>query len=256
MVSLASSADVLAVLARGREIALSAYTLNSPRLIDALAAAAARGARVCVELPSAPYHSDGLALANAARARELRRAGIEVRLEDGIHEKSLVVDGAVYLDDANWLAHGGDTIVRDDDAGDPAIARTKGAALALEDRLIAGAGDTVDLETESFGNGPVSGMLERAAQRGVHVRILVAARETRNNSHEAATIAALVRAGAQVRLTDATEKFAVAGDNVWVGSANATYGVFDQTDWGTVTGDAAIRAHISTAFESRWSASK
>ena len=124
-------------------------------------------------------------------------------------------------------------------------------------RLIegAGSGDAIDVETESFGNGPISGALERAARRGAHVRLLVAEREVRGNTREAATIADLARAGVAVRATDATEKFAIVGGAAWVGSANATFGAFDQSDWGVVTGRAPIRGHCEQAFRERWDAS-
>ena len=254
MVSLASTADVLAALGSARSVVFSTYVLHPGCVLDALEAAAVRGARVEVRVEAVPYRSGSLARLNARMVERLRRAGIDARVRDGVHEKSLRTDAAAFYDDCNWLDRGGDTIVRDDEPDDPAFATTKGGALASELRLIESArsGDAIDLETESFGNGPISGALERAARAGIRVRVVVARRELRGDRREARTIATLERAGVEVRASDAAEKFAIVGQSAWVGSANATYGAFDQTDWGTSTSDATIRTHCEEAFVSRW----
>jgi len=257
MLSLASTADVLAALESARSVSFSAYVLHPGAVFDALDAAARRGAHVEVRVEASPYRAGSLARLNARMVERLRRDGADARAEDGVHTKELTVDGVAYLDDSNWLGRG-DTIVRDADADDPGVATTKGAALALELRLIEGArgGDTIALETESFGNGPVSGALERAALRGANVRVLVAKRELRRNERESTTIANLERAGIAVRATDASEKFAVVAHATWVGSANATYGAFDQSDWGAIVEDSAIGEHCERAFETRWGGSR
>jgi phosphatidylserine/phosphatidylglycerophosphate/cardiolipin synthase-like enzyme len=254
MLALASTAETLAAVASARSVSFSAYLLHPGALFDALDAAARRGAKVVARVEESPYRAGSLARLNARMLERLRRDGADARAEPGVHAKTLIADGVAYYDDANWLERGGDTILRDPDARDPAVATTKGAALDLELRAIeaARAGDAIDLETESFGNGPVSGALERAAGRGARVRVLVSRRELRRNAREAETIAGLERAGAEVRSTGATEKFAVVGERAWVGSANATYGAFDQSDWGAVVDDAPVREHCASAFASRW----
>lgn len=255
MLTLSSEAAALDAVAGGRCVELDAYTLGSRALIEALAAAAKRGAAVRVRLAEDPYRSDGLARLNRQTVARLREDGIDARLVCGEHVKALSVDGVAFYDDCNWRAGGGDTVLRDDVPDDPAVARTKGAALALERGLIAGAGsgDAIAVETESFGNGPVSGELAAAARRGAHVRLLVGARELRGNVREAAAIASMRRAGVAVRTTDATEKFALAPDGIWIGSANATYGALEQSDWGTL-GAAAARDRCDASFEARWKA--
>ncbi len=252
MLSLASTADVLAALASARSVEFSAYLLHPGRVFAALDAAARRGARVVVRVEASPYRAGGLARLNALMVARLARDGADARVGDAVHTKALTADGVTYLDDCNWLDRGGDTILRDDLANDPAVATTKGDALALEMQLLARAkaGDAIDVETESFGNGPISGALERAARAGAIVRLLVNARDLAKNPREALAIAAMERAGVEVRSTDATEKFAIAGDDVWVGSANATYGALDQSDWGTLV--QAPRGRCHDAFEARW----
>lgn len=258
MLSLASTADAVAAIGSAGSVAFSAYMLHPGAVFDALDAAARRGARVEVRVEASPYRAGSLARLNARMVERLRRDGADARAEDGVHTKALLANGAAFYDDANWLDRGGDTIVRDTDASDPAVATTKGAALASELRLVERArpGDTIDIETESFGNGPISGALARAARRGARVRVLVAKRESRGNAREAATIADLERAGATVRVTDATEKFAVVAEAAWVGSANATYGAFEQRDWGAIAVDPAIRMHCEAAFAVRWNAAR
>jgi phosphatidylserine/phosphatidylglycerophosphate/cardiolipin synthase-like enzyme len=254
MLSLASTADVLAALGSARTISFSGYMLHPGRLFDALDAAARRGARVEVRVEASPYRAGSLGRLNARMVERLARDGADARVGDGIHTKALTADGVAFYDDCNWLDRGGDTVVRDDASRDPAVATTKGDAVAQEVGLLASArnGDAIDVETESFGNGPVSGALARAARAGVHVRVLVSKRELRRNAHEAATIASLERAGVEIRKTDANEKFAVVDSRTWVGSANASYGAVDQSDWGAVTADAAIRGHCESAFEARF----
>jgi len=254
MLALASSAEVVAALGAARSISFSAYMLHPGAVFDALDAAALRGATVAVRVEASPYRAGSLGRLNARMVERLRRDGADARVEAGVHAKALTADGVAYYDDANWLERGGDTIVRDAAARDPDVATTKGAALDLELGAIEAArgGDAIELETESFGNGPISGALERAAARGIRVRVLVSRRELRRNAREAETIGRLERAGAEVRSTDATEKFAVVANRAWIGSANATYGAFDQRDWGAVVDDTAIREHCARAFDARW----
>jgi hypothetical protein len=49
---------------------------------------------------------------------------------------------------------------------------------------------------------------------------------------EPAELADLAASGVMVRTSNADEKFAVDGDAVWIGSANATHGVPNQIDFG------------------------
>jgi phosphatidylserine/phosphatidylglycerophosphate/cardiolipin synthase-like enzyme len=253
MLSLASTADVAAALGSARSISFLGYMLHPGRVFDALDAAARRGARVEVRVEATPYRAGSLGRLNARMVERLARDGADARVGDAIHTKALTADSVAFYDDCNWLDRGGDTIVRDA-PGDPGIATTKGDAIAREVGMLAGArrGDQIELETESFGNGPVSGALARAARAGARVRVLVSSRELRRNPHEAATIASLEHLGVEVRRTGANEKFAVVAARTWVGSANASYGAFDQSDWGAVTDDAAIRAHCESAFEERF----
>ncbi len=278
MLELSSRSALLGALATARRVDLAAYTLASGRLIDALGAAARRGAAVSVSLEAGPYARDATRAAalraqNEAAAKALRACGVRVRLSHApgapLHLKAATVDAALFLDDRNWTG-GNDTIVRTTAQRDVAAARAaiagrathasalalrKDRALACEARLIRTArGDRVDCESESFSSSPVFRALLGAARRGRHVRLLVAAHEVRGagGRHERAALRALVEAGVEVRASFSDEKFCVTADGAWLGSANATGGEPHTIDWGRRTRSAAILAALTRHFEASW----
>lgn len=270
MITLSSTAQLLAAISRARDVSLTAYTLPDGRVLSALEAAARSGAHVRVRLEGAIYKDDGtIGGENAAAIAGLRKAGADAQLVhsgDGardpvLHAKVARVDGALYLDDRNWPDDGSDTIVRDDPPrGD--VAFTKRVALRSEANLLREGqrgGDDVIVESESFGRGNrVYSALERAARGGAHVRVLVNARDLQNNARELAAIRNLEADGASVRVCDADEKLAVVnGTQGWIGSANATaaFSFPDQRDWGARTDTPQVLAHLRRVFEARWATS-
>ncbi len=283
MLELSSRRALFAALARARRIDLAAYALEGYRLLDALGAAAERGAEVRVSLEAAPYARDparaaALRARNAGIAARLRAHGVGVRLATGagtpLHLKAAVVDSAVFLDDRNWPVAGPDTIVRGTSPRDIAAARAaiaggtsaagalalrKDRALVLEAELIAEArGDRIDCESESFSASPVYRALLAAARRGKHVRLLVAARELHGagGSRERVTLRTLRAAGAEIRTTCSDEKFCVTRDAAWVGSANATGGLPHTIDWGARMRRAADVTTLASRFETSWLAAR
>ncbi|HEY5340997.1 MAG TPA: phospholipase D-like domain-containing protein [Candidatus Aquilonibacter sp.] len=287
MMTLSSTADMLAALRGAHDVTLTAYTLPAGPLLDGLSAAASAGAQVHVRLEGAIYKDDGsVTAANDAAMLRLRAAGADVRFvhpaadspDPMLHAKTALVDGTLFLDDRNWPDDGADTIVRDDFASDariaadaaagredaptPFFAIAKREALASEARLLdeARAGDDVILESESFGaSNRVYSALERAVLRGAHVRILVNERDAQGNAHELTALLRLQKDGAAVRTCGADEKFAIVRDTRgWLGSANATaaFDHPDQLDWGARTDAPAILAHLRRAFEERWNSAE
>jgi hypothetical protein len=265
MLSLSSTAEAAAAMRGAHTVSFTAYTLRRGALFDALQDAARGGAHVSVRLEGAPYgDTDGsFARVNAGVAADLRNAGVDASVsapgDAPIHAKMLDVDGALYLDDRNWGA--GDLVVRDDDASDPALATHKRDALESERELLhlAAPGDDTIVESESFGccNAAYSA-LDDAAKGGRHPRVLVCARELRGNDRERTRLEQLVKDGASVRVTKETDKLALAGSHLWIGSANATaaIGLPDTIDWGTRTDDAAIVAAARARVESTWAHAK
>lgn len=285
MISTASTPEVISAIERGRTVLLSAYVLRPGQLLDALEAAARRGAHVTVRLEGRPYAGSDedeaarLAAQNRDAVAELRAAGgdaamVDTAQGDGppLHLKAAVCDGVAYLDDRNWPGDGADTIVRDDFAGDVAAIKgallhtsappakwfwtTKAQALAGETRLLYGAQDArcVDVESESFGRDGAYGALKALAAAGVHCRLLVAQRDVNPKSQQA--LEELEHEGVQVRAGDFDEKMAIVdGARAWTGSANATYGYQNQLDWGVRTDSPQVVQTLESHFNAHWNQS-
>ena len=281
--TLSSRPRLLDAIRVASDISLGAYVLSGGGMLDALASAAARGARVRVILAAGDSVPPGdIARVNEDAANRLRAAGATVEFAGSqpgrcaaLHAKMALVDGAAYLDDCNWTASAGDTILRDDrpadlaavrdalehDAGDAPsedFATRKRDALASEAALLHGAaGDEVAIESESFGyDNAVYREMERLAAGGVHPRLLVSQRDLSGNRRERSALEKLAAAGVRVRVTtESNEKFALGSGAAWLGSANASADWIrpDQLDWGARTSDGAIVAHLRSNFERRWS---
>ncbi len=288
MIALDSAAGFIQTLACAQRIAFSAYSLHPGPVLFALEAAARRGADVNVRVERDPFYDSAGTLhdANAAALDELRQAGAHAEAtkpgEPVLHLKAAVVDGVAWLDDRNWAGGPAERIVRDDDsadvaavtaalAGEPgaggAVETTKAGALRLEAGLIAGAGaEALAVETESFGDGAIYNALLHRAQAHLPTRLIVAGRELSEagGRTERARLARLVALGVDVRAGDPkhhdlNEKLAVAGDDAWVGSANATYArdaAGAQRDWGLATREPAAVDGLRAAFERNWSVAK
>lgn len=279
MLSLSSLPRAAAAIERARSVTLVAYLLPRGAVVDALADAARRGARVTVRLEGKPYFdsSGGVARLNRAVVDELVRAGADARLvdEDGtkpqLHAKAVLVDGTLYLDDVNFARKGEETIVRDERRADAralrdavaeridppsrSFALRKVDALHLEAAALDAARrrDRIDVETESAGSGNVVyARLERLGREGLRPRLLVS-REALTTK-ERSLLQRLESYGVRVRVCASNEKFAVAGRNAWLGSANATspYPDTEQLDWGACTKSRSIASHLRARFEATW----
>ncbi|MGH7736787.1 MAG: phospholipase D-like domain-containing protein [Candidatus Tyrphobacter sp.] len=274
MLTLASRTALIRSIERARNVTLIAYVLPRGAVFEALAAAARRGARVRVRLDGRPYYdaAGGMHRRNEATVKSLRGDGVDAKLadEDGAHElhvKAAIVDAKVYLDDVNFGAEG--TIVRDTSARDAAALRAalagrrvresqhfsarKDGALGIEAALLrrARCGAIVETEAAGRGNG-VWNALARLGREGLRPRLLVARRTL--GEKERTSLERLARDGVCVRVCSSNEKFAVCGDGVWAGSANATsaYETPNQIDWGVGTRSTHIAARLRARFDARW----
>lgn len=288
MIVLDTAAGFIHTLAAARQIALTAYTLRGGQVLDALAAAARRGADVRVRLERDPFDDAAgtLHAANAAAIRTLRSAGASAELtkpgEPVLHLKAAVVDGVAWLDDRNWAAGGAQRILRDTDADDVAVvasavaggagtdghlATTKSGAQRLEADVIGRAGPApLGVESESFGPGTIYNALLHRAQAQLPTRLVVAGREVAEpgNRRERALLARMAALGVDVRVGDPAagdldEKMAVAGADAWLGSANATYAYGAdgaQRDWGMSLREPAMVDGARAAFERNWRAAR
>ncbi len=197
----------------------------------------------------------------------------------------MIDDRVAYLDDRNWSDDGPQTILVDDEPGDVAVVRdalarrasgnehlhtVKPDSLALERRVLDDAGDApLDVESESFGIGPIYDALEaRAAARRGPTRLLVCDRELGEAQRRARRIGPppveiraldrLVLDGVDVRVTTAGEKLALGDALAWVGSSNATRdwgSTARQLDWGMIVSDPAIAAELRARFQRTWETS-
>jgi hypothetical protein len=288
MIALTTAAGFVQTLAAARNVALTAYTLRPGAVLDALEAAARRGATVSVRLERDPLDDAAGTLhrANAAAVAALRAVGATAEAtgpgEPVLHLKAAVVDGVAFLDDRNWAGGGAERILRDTDADDVAavvsavaggpgsdghLATAKSGAQRLEADVIAGAGSApLVVESESFGNGTIYDALLRRAKAHEPTRLIVAGREVaeRGNRTERAHLAHLAALGVEVRVGnprhgDLDEKLAVAEHDAWLGSANATYARGAdgaQRDWGLATRQPDIADALRAAFERNWSAAR
>ena len=283
MIALSSASEVLRAIDGAHDVCLASYILRPGRVAEALARAARRGAHVAVQLEARPYKDarGRLARANAELACQLRRSGATVMLVDSarspappLHTKAAIVDGVAFFDDRNWNAANPGVILRDDSqvhvralraslaAGrpvrSPGFAIDKRAALALEQTILAGARTSVALSTESFGRSSVVfQQLRRLAARGVRCRLVV--NRTERSKQARAAIAALERAGVDVRATGTNEKFCVSdGTRAWIGSANATSLYFDATqrEWALRVRSPEIIAALERRFDAYWSGAR
>ena len=252
---------MLAALGRAHDVEARAYTLHGP-VLHALEAAARRGERVVVRLAGQPYEDPNgrLAQENGRLVAELRACGADAGVAEGLHAKTVSIDGTLYLDDRNWAKD--DLVICDDDATESAsIPMRKSAALEVEATLLKSASldDDAIVQTESFGRyNAVSGALETLARAGKAPRLMVSARDLRANAKERAALVRLASEGVRVRVCEDSEKLAAVGNRCWIGSANATiaFGKTDSIDWGVCSGDAIIAGAIRARIEARWTSAK
>jgi hypothetical protein len=245
------------VVARARNVTLVAYQLPRGKVLDALEAAAHRGARVEVRLEGRPFPDErgGIARHNRHVVDDLRLSGADARLADAsgdvpLHAKAACIDGALYLDDVNFTSRG--TLLRVT-AHSPTPVWSKTRALALEAGLLARRRSGVEVETESIGSGnAVYAKLLRLGLAHEHPRLLVSSEAV--TARERARLARLVLAGVEVRTCGADEKFAISGARAWIGSANATapYPKVQTIDWGLSTRNRSVIAALRAQFERRW----
>jgi hypothetical protein len=291
VIALSDRPAVLAAIDRARSVSLSAYILPVS-VTDRLAAAARRDARVELALARYPVGDTPderrcLAQANRDAVDTVRRAGgmaMLVSPRDPLHLKAALIDDRVaYLDDRNWSDDGPQTILADDDTDDVAIVRdalarrasgnehlrtVKPESLALERSVLERAGDaTLDVETESFGIGPIYDALEQRAAAHQATRLLVCDRElgqAQRRANRAGLPPVEIRAldrlsldGVDVRVTPAGEKMALGSAEAWIGSTNATRdwgSTARQLDWGMTVSDPAIAAALRARFQRTWEA--
>ncbi len=257
MISLSSTGALSASLRAAKSIVLSAYILPPGSILQAVIAAARRGAAVTVRLEGAPYRDPQgrLAALNDAAVDTLRAAGADAQEVDTgtnaaqtLHLKAVVIDGrSSFFDDRNFARSG--LVVADTSAADARavvaqtlgsampphrIALSKAAALDEEVDLIDASrrGQILRVGSEAIGNCEVTQSLEDAAMRGVDVHVRVCRSLVASNLYDRREITRLQNVGIDVQQDSNHAKYALLADRAWIGSANATPGCATQSDWG------------------------
>lgn len=287
-ITLTTVRDLIAHLRNASTITLAAYTLSpSSDITKALIAAADRGANVDVVVGGGAF---GQAKDdNIATLTELSYH--QCVLDDGIknvtaykcrlhitgnpqHIKVAVVNGEVYVSDRNFSTHTyAELVVHDQLPGDRfllerAILGDPGSndhlwtkkrdALSAEGRMLfQRRSREVRMESESFNDStPVYHGLSVRAHAGDRVRLIVSRIEYSRSAKERGAIAALVHDGVDVRVGRSSEKMMVDGDNVWMGSANATGELPDQIEWGMMFRDPFLASTLISQFDRNWDDAK
>ncbi len=265
-------ATVFDGISHAETITLTAYSLEpTAMVVRALEAASNRGAHVSVAL------SRGFGIyvrENADTAAALAAHGVRVHVLESTtqstHMKAVILDGNLYLSDRNWSTRAGEEIVLHDTMpGDRTLVEravlgesshndhlwtNKAEALAAEaDMLSRAQSHRVEVETESFsGSSPIYEQLKSLATDGHDVDLIVAESEYAHRPSERASLASLAASGVSVRLLNSNEKFAVTGNAVWIGSANATGGAPNQIEFGVLLEDESIAEKVSAQFDHEW----
>jgi hypothetical protein len=280
MIGFATQNDLVGAIDRARRVDLASWMLDRRNpIFDALEDAGDRGCDVHVTLDGAPWNPSAekrvqLQRANQAIVADLAQHHVNANLTADhsapFHLKAAVVDGLTYLAQRNFAK--AETLLTSPDPADagaiesavarqphdaPGLALRKDRALALEAALIrdAAPGTRIECETESFGVSCISdALLERARRGETNMRLILnrGALTSRFERDSARTLDALRAAGVEVQRSHANEKFCVAGDAAWAGSANATEGEPNTVDWGLRSRDPALVTSLQARFERNW----
>ena len=262
-------------LGAARDVNLAAYTLGEGTTERALVVAAEHGAAVRVRLAGTVYDDPhgALALHNAHEAAYLAEHGVDAAVSDAkaLHIKAAVIDGQAFFDDRNWCGDD-DLLIHSDVAEDissttaalagatvppvpDGLTFTKGEALAEEAKLLAGGSDTVALQTETLGPSIITTLLQAAAAHA-GVRVMLKRESGHMSARNAKAIATLQAHGVLVRTTTGNDKFCIAGEHGWIGSANASGGDPRMSDWGVPVDDPQSIEQLRRRFESLWEKAK
>jgi hypothetical protein len=168
----------------------------------------------------------------------------------------------VYVSDRNWTSSNNAVFLRLPATMAPQIvaaiggravsagtfATRKSDALSLEYALLQQRrAHTVLVESESFGNTPITQLLAARARAGDDVTLIVARSEFDTEPRERDLLAALAGAGVHVYVGESDQKIAVDGTAAYIGSANNTPGWGDQIDFGYLSDNPQLVGQLANA---------
>ncbi len=265
-------------------IDVTIYLFSDETIAKALQRAARRGVQVRVLMEMNPF---GGGQSNAAMARRLRRAGIQVKDANPAfrytHQKSLVIDRRVgVITTMNFTPS---SFKRNREYGvivrEPALVEEMAAVFQADwDRtapnigdpprlvwspinaretilnLIGAAQERLDLEQADFADDEVVDALVQAARAGVKVRLIRPSPSSRETD-EAANVQRLLAAGGEVAYLDSPRVHAkvIVADRrlALIGSMNLTFTSLDlNRELGIVVRDPAVLDRLLRTMDRDW----
>ena len=127
--------------------------------------------------------------------------------------------------------------------------------------LINSAHSTLFIEAEEMNDSDIEQALVNAAQRGVHVEIILPAAQGSSGDSNSAGIATIKQGGLQVRedpqLYMHAKIIVVDGKEAFVGSENISAQSLDQNrELGIIVSDANVLSRLQTTFQKDWAISQ
>jgi len=268
------------ILTARKSVLVECYLISDPAIVQALKSARLRGCDVRVIMEEAPF--GGFSMNQTVR-NELRSSGVDAgwgnRVYSFTHAKYIVIDEVVaWIMTANLSKSAFDKnreilirtssqgIVQDlvrifwaDRRRNPCAAGSLvvspvNARQRLLD-MLRGSTRSVDIVSEVFDDEETSRLLQGLAQRGVAVRLLVAAPE--RIAVNAVARSELEGTGVAVRYLESPylhAKYVVVDGRVaYVGSHNLTAGSLDENrEVGVITDDSTVISTLETSFAGDW----
>jgi cardiolipin synthase len=285
-----------AIRSAHKSIWLEIYILTDRNVIRALEEAANQGLDVRVMLEPHPVGGGPSPLKTMD---ELTAAGIKTQPTDPsfslTHEKGMIIDGTVvYIMTANFSrsALGGssgssgstnreygiiDTNPRDAQAvsaiftadwnhttaqfNDPDLVVSPVNSRNDFNTLINSAHSTLLIEAEEMNDSDIEQALVNAAQRGVHIEVILPSPQGSSEDSNGAGIATIKQGNLQVRedpqLYMHAKIIVVDGKEAFVGSENISAQSLDQNrELGIIVSDANVLSRLQTTFQKDWAISQ
>lgn len=274
---------VQAIQGAQRRVLVTVYLLTDLRIVDALAAARAKGLEVRVLLEGNPY---GATVAAQATLTRLQEAGIAVKAGNPAfrytHQKSLITDDSAYILTNNLtraavqanrefgiVIEGAAEVSEIVGAFEADWARTPFAPanprliwspLNSRSRLtgmIDAAQTSLEIYAEVVQDDAIVAALGRAAQRGISTRVLIAPADAGSTAEGNGDVGVLLGAGVQVRVLRNPYAHAkviiVDASSAFVGSQNLTFTSIERNrELGITIGDPGALRSLRATFEADW----
>jgi cardiolipin synthase A/B len=277
-----------AIAGAKKSVWLEMYLLTDHNVIRALEEAAHRGVDVRVMLEAHPYGS----AAPTQTLDRLRAAGVQAQTTNPsfalTHEKGMLIDGSIaYIMTANFTlsALGGSSSTRNREYGiidsnpqdvqavsdifnadwsradvhlsDPNLVVSPINSRNVFTSLINTAHGTLLIEAEEMNDTNIEQALVSAAQRGVHIQVILPASSASSGDSNSQGIQTIRQGNVQVRedthLYMHAKMIVVDGQRAFVGSENISAASLDQNrELGIIISDPNVLSTLQQTFQRDW----